>query len=331
MTTTPLRWGIISTGGIANQFAEAAARVEGTVVQAVGSRTQERADEFAAKHDIPTAHSSYADLASDPDVDAIYVATPHPLHKDNALLALENGKHALVEKPFALNAHQARQMVDTARAKGLFLMEAMWTRFLPTTAKVRELIASGYIGPVRMFTGSLGFRAPYDPQGRLLNLQLGGGALLDVGIYPISYAAMILGTHPESVNSEVHIGPTGVDEQFVATMRYSGGRLATVSGALRVTTNRDATIFGEHGRLYVEAPFYRSEGVHHWVDYDRRETWHLPLGGNGFEYQITEVVQRIAGGHTESEVMPLDDTVAIMALLDQIRAGWGIVYPGEEG
>jgi dihydrodiol dehydrogenase / D-xylose 1-dehydrogenase (NADP) len=330
MSTPPLRWGIISTGGIANKFAEAVANVEGTEVLGVGSRTQERARNFAGRHAIPRPYGSYEELVNDRDIDAIYIATPHPLHMDNTLMALEAGKHVLVEKPFAINARQAQRMVEKAREKGLFLMEAMWTRFLPTAVKVRELVQAGHIGPLRWVRASLGFMAEYEPQGRLFNLQLGGGSLLDVGIYPVSYAAMLLGTEPESVNSDVHIGATGVDEMFVATLRYPGGKLAQLSGALRLTLHRDAVVFGESGRLYVQPSFMKSEAIQHFVDYEACESWHLPIQGNGFEYQVREVVQRVAAGELESPVMSWDDTVNIMRILDRIRAGWGIVYPGDE-
>lgn len=330
MNTSLFRWGIISTGAIANKFADAVNNIEDATTVAVGSRTLESAQAFAAKYDIPAAYGSYEALVNDPNVDAVYIATPHPLHMDNTLLALDAGKHVLVEKPFAINARQAQRMVAVAREKGLYLMEAMWTRFLPSATKVRELVKAGHIGPVRMIEASLGFSAAYEPHGRLFNLQLGGGALLDVGIYPISYAAMIFGTEPERISSEVHIGPTGVDEQFVATLRYPGGRLANLSGALRLTTRRDATIFGEDGRLYVEPLFFMSENVQHMVELDPREHWHLPIQGNGFEYQIEEVMQRVRAGELESEIMSLDDTVAIMGILDAVRADWGIVYPGDE-
>lgn len=222
---TRTRWGIIGTGNIASQFARGLALLDDAELVAVGSRTAESAHEFGERFGARTRHASYADLASDPDVDAVYIATPHPLHLENTLLGLEAGKAVLCERPFAINAHQAEVMIATARKRGVFLMEAMWTRFLPHMVRLREIVASGAIGELRMLQADFGFRTSFNPQGRLFDPALGGGALLDVGIYPISLASMLLGT-PTRVTSMAHLGATGVDEQSAIILGYGGGQLA---------------------------------------------------------------------------------------------------------
>lgn len=219
-----VKWGILSTGWIAHQFATDLAHASNGTAYAVGSRTQASADEFAKNHGIPVAHATYEDLVSDPEVDAIYIGTPHPFHKDNVLLALRAGKAVLCEKPFTVNSSELEEIVAYAREQKLFLMEAMWSRYIPANVKVREWLSSGRIGDVRLVKADLGFRSDWNPEGRLLNPALGGGALLDVGIYPISFASMVFGPHPETISSTVHIGDTGVDEHFSLLLSYGDGK-----------------------------------------------------------------------------------------------------------
>jgi predicted dehydrogenase len=196
-----IRWGILGTGRIAGQFARGLAALDDAELVAVGSRAAQTAAEFADEHGVPHRHASYADLAADPDLDAIYVATPHPFHKGNSLLCLGAGKAVLCEKPFTINAAEAEEVVAAARGQGRFLMEAMWTRFVPAAARVRELLAEGAIGEVRMLRADFGYRAGIDPNGRLFNLALGGGALLDVGVYTVSFASMVFGAQPSQITS----------------------------------------------------------------------------------------------------------------------------------
>ena len=335
MSTQPFRWGILSTAGIANKFAEAIAHIPDAVVTAVASRTQEKADAFADKHGIEARHASYEALAADPNVDAIYIATPHIFHMENTLLCLNGGKHVLCEKPFALNAGEAQRMVDVAREKGLFLMEAMWTRFLPVTAKVRELVAAGRIGKPQMYSGDLGFLPAYDPQSRLYNRELAGGALLDLGIYPVSYAAMIFGTQPDDIHTIGLLGDTGVDEHFSVLMSYEGGQQqAMVAGSFRVQSSLEAWIYGSDANIHLHAPFFCAEQLDvleaGFQSMEVVETYEFPLGDyNGFEYEALEVMECVRAGKLESDILPLDETVAIMRLLDNIRKPWGLVYPGE--
>lgn len=327
--TRTIRWGILGTGSIARKFAAGLTALTDAELVAVGSRRAEKADEFADEFAGPRRHGSYAALADDPDVDAIYVATPHTLHKDNTLLCLRAGKAVLCEKPFAVNAADAREMVAVARQEGRFLMEAMWTRFLPAVAKVRELLAQGAIGETRLLRADFCFRAGWNPEGRLLNPALAGGGLLDVGVYTVSLASMVFGAQPSRIASLAHIGETGVDEQAAMVLAYDAGQLATLTCAVRVSTPHEAQIFGTEGSLRIHRPFWHATELT--VNAAGKEPQHLelPYPGNGYTCEAAEVGRCLREGELESPVMPLDETLAILDTLDQIRAQWGLRYPTE--
>src|ERR1700748_1482634 len=222
---TALRWGILGAGGIARQFTRDLL-LTGHTVAAVGSRTRESAERFAALFELPAAHGSYESLVADPSVDLVYVATPHPFHYPNALLALDAGKHVLVEKPFTLNAAEAQQLVSQAADRGLLVLEAMWTRWLPHMARLREIVAAGTIGDVPSMSADHTQRLPSDPGHRVNALELGGGALLDLSIYPISFASSLFGA-PQSVTASATFRDTGADTQVATIFRYAGGQIAT--------------------------------------------------------------------------------------------------------
>lgn len=324
-----IRWGILGTGNIAHQFARGLAAAEDVELVAVGSRTQESADRFGEEFGVPRRHASYEALANDPDVDAIYVATPHTFHRDNALLCLNGGKAALVEKAFAINAREAEQMIALAREKRLFLMEAMWTRFAPAMVKIRDLLADGAIGEVRMINADFGFRGAMNPEGRWLNLALGGGALLDVGVYPISLASMIFG-EPTQIKSLGHLGETGADEQFGVLLGYSAGQIAILSGAVRTRSPHEAVIMGTDGMIRIPSPWWKPEHFTLAISGKSIEAFDLPFTGNGYNYEIGEVGRCLRAGELESSIMPLDETLSIMRTMDAIRAQWGLVYPMEQ-
>ncbi len=355
--TEILRWGILGTGIIAQQFARGLRVLPDARLVAVGSRTAETAERFGRTFDVPHRHASYSALAEDPEVDVVYVATPHPFHAENTLLCLRAGKAVLCEKPFTLNAAEARTVIAEARARRLFLMEAMWMRYLPAMVQVRRWLAEGVIGEVRMVTADFGFRAAFDPHSRLFDPALGGGALLDVGIYPISLAFMVLGT-PTRVTGVAQLGETGVDEQSAYLFEYPQGQLAVLSSAVRTTTPTEAWILGTEGAIHIHPLMYHPERVtvrRHLTEVSSRlpaplkalgralglerpwqqartrggKTYHFPLKGNGYNYEADEVARCMAAGKLESAVMPLDETLAIMETLDQLRAPWGLVYPGE--
>ncbi|HRF97425.1 MAG TPA: Gfo/Idh/MocA family oxidoreductase, partial [Aggregatilineales bacterium] len=211
---------------------------------AVGSRSQASADEFGAQYDIPNRHATYEGLANDPNVDVIYIATPHGLHHQNSLLCLNAGKHVLCEKAFTINAQEAQEVITLAREKKLFIMDAIWTRFMPSMYEVRRILHEGLIGEVQFVNATFGFKPPYDPEARLFNPELGGGTLLDIGVYPIQLAFMVYGEKPQEIISTAYMGQTGVDERTAIVFRYSGGRLATMNTSFTLQMTNDATIYG---------------------------------------------------------------------------------------
>ena len=324
-----LRWGILAPGNIARKFATGLQALDDAELLAVGSRSQERAEKFGREFGASRCYGSYQALVDDPDVDAIYVATPHSGHREESIRCLTAGKATLCEKPFTINAPQARQVVAVAREKGVFLMEAMWTRFFPIMARLRELVAEGAIGEVRMVMGDFGFRAgTINAEGRLFNPALGGGGLLDVGIYPISFASMLLG-RPAKITGLAEMGTTGVDVQAGMVFLYPEGQMAVLATAVRTTTPHAAWVCGTEGRIYIPPAFWRPETMTLYRDGQEPEEIPLPIVGNGYNYQAAEVARCLAAGKTESEIMPLDESIQIMESLDELRAQWGLKYPME--
>jgi predicted dehydrogenase len=324
----PIRWGVIGGGGIATKFCEDLALLPDAEVVAVGARRAGTSDEFADRFGIDAAHrhASYADLAADPDVDVVYVATPHPMHHDAAMLAIEAGKAVLVEKPFTMDQAEARSLVDAARARGTFLMEAMWTRFLPHMAAIREVIASGRLGDIVLVTAEHGQWFEKDPEFRLFAPGLGGGALLDLGIYPVSFASMVLGT-PTRVTAVSDAAFTGVDAQTSMILRDDAGRHAVLTTTLSSATTNGAAINGTEARVEIDPTFYRPTG---WTVVDRnggRERHENTVEGNGLRFQAAEVGRCLRAGLTESPLLPLDETVAILGTMDEIRRQIGLTYP----
>lgn len=322
------RWGILGPGRIARKFANGLDFVDGAELVAVGSRSSDRAKAFGAEYDVPHCHGSYEALAADPDVDAVYIATPHPPHMDNALLCIEHGKAVLCEKPFTVNAAQTRRVIEAARAAGVFCMEAMWSRFAPPFTKLRELIAAGTLGEVRMLHAHFGYRTAWNPDDRLLNPDLAGGGLLDVGVYPVSLASMLFG-RPTEIAGYAHLGETGVDEQAGMVLKYDGDRLAVLSCAVRTNTPRTATVCGTEAMATFENVWWGDRGLT--LHRERREPEHLPLPrvGNGYNYEAEEVARCLAAGKLESDVIPLDETLAVMETMDELRRQWGLTYPCE--
>jgi predicted dehydrogenase len=324
--STKMRWGIIATGWVSDKFASALKLVPEAELVAVGSRSQGGADAFGDTHGIRHRHASYEALVADPDVEIVYVGTPHNLHRECTLLALEAGKHVLCEKPLAVNAGQAGEMIELARKKGLFLMEAMWTRFVPAWVDIKGRLDSGELGSIVSLQANFGVQKPFDPKSRLFSPELAGGALLDLGVYPISLASWLLGK-PETVSSWSHMGPSGVDMRNAMTFTYSDGRFAQLNTAADVWTTVEAEISTEKvfiraHRLFIESRSYEV------VDFDRTELVRKPFE-NGFQFEAQHTMDCIRNGRTESEVMPLDESLEIMQTMDAIRAQWGFKYPFE--
>ena len=326
--TERLRWGILGTGLIARLFTSDL-NLTGHVVTAVGSRTQESADAFAAEHGIPRAHGSYEALVADPEVDAIYISTPHPFHAEGALLALTHGKHVLVEKPFTLNAAEAREVVDLASANGLIVLEAMWTRWLPHMRRIRELLAAGALGEVRALIADHDQKLPTDPEHRLQNLQLGGGALLDLGIYPVSFAWDVFGA-PASVHAISSPTPTGVDRQTAIIFGYPGGEQAVMHTQLDARGPSTAVIVGTEARIEIDPVWYNPTSFSLIDAADIvLERYELEVPGRGMQFQADELERLVAEGRSADDVLPPEETVAIMGTLDEIRRQIGLRYPGE--
>lgn len=326
--TETIRWGILGTGGIADAFATDLT-ANGFTIAAVGSRSQESADEFAGRFGIPTAHASYEALAADPNVDIIYVSTPHPFHAENASLALNGGKHVLVEKPFALNGAEAKSVVDLATEKNLVVLEAMWTRWLPHMLRLRELIAEGLIGEVRTVIADHNQFLPKDPSHRLNNPALGGGALLDLGIYPVSFAWDILGA-PSSVHAISSPTPTGVDRQTAIMLGYQNGAQAVLHTALDTAGPNTASVIGTEGWVAIDAVFYAptSFTVYNSAN-EVVETFESSVTNRGMQYQAWEAERLISAGSIAGEILPPAETVSIIETLDEVRRQIGLEYPGE--
>ncbi|GAA4351503.1 Gfo/Idh/MocA family protein [Angustibacter luteus] len=329
-SSSTTRFGVIGTGGIASVMTSDIALLPDVEVVAVGSRSAASAERFAGAHGVPRAHGSYADLVADPDVDAVYVATPHPGHLDAALLAIEAGKAVLIEKPFTMNAAQAREIVDAARARGVFCMEAMWTRFLPHVLRIRELVAAGALGEITTVTADHDQWFAFDPEHRLFSPELGGGALLDLGVYPVSFASMLLGT-PSQVTARADFGPTGVDAQTSMIFEYASGAHAVLSTTMRAAGPCQAAIVGTEGRIEIDTTWYAPTSFVFRPRVGEPEVWTeepAPDEHKGLRFEAAEVARCLREGLTESPAMPLDETVAIMETLDQVRDQIGLTYPG---
>jgi predicted dehydrogenase len=365
MPADAIRWGIIGAGRVARDFADGLAVVANARVGAVTSRTQATADSFASQFPGVRVHADPNGLVSDPDIDAVYVATPHHRHAADARLCIDNGKPVLCEKPFTMDAAEAKQVVDAARAAHVFCMEAMWMRFIPAVVRARELVEQGAVGDVKLLTADFGVATTYDPSNRFFDPAQGGGALLDRGVYGLSLASMLLG-QPDEVQSTAIPSPTGVDETIAVVLRYPAGRLAVVTASLATTSTNEAMVMGTHGKLRLHAPFFCTErltltrfraarpsggesataatpssgggakasavakvkanplarqalrAARPLLRRDQRIT--LRLDGNGYGYEAAEVGRCIRLGLTESAVLPLDETLRVMALLDAVRA-----------
>jgi predicted dehydrogenase len=322
-----IRWGILGTGTIAKKFATGLSTLPDAELVAIGSRSQAKADAFALEFKIPFRHASYESLVNDACVDAVYVATPHSLHAENSLLALRAGKPVLCEKPFTINAIEAERVIRFAREKKILLMEAMWTRFLPLMVRLRELLPEGVIGEVQTLTADFGFKAERR-EGRLFDPALGGGALLDVGVYTVSLAHMIFGT-PVQVSGAAELGTGGVDVQAAMVLQHAKGELALLQTSIQAHTPQEATIVGSKGRIRIQKPWWRGTDMTVELDNGGEELLEFPFTGNGFQFEAEAFMNCMRDGKTECAVMSLDETLAVMKTMDALRAQWGLRYPME--
>ena len=324
-----IRWGIIATGNIAGQFARDLALLPDHEVTAVGSRNLGRAQAFAAEHGVTTAYGSYAEVVDDPEVDVIYVATPHSDHLDTARLALRIGKAVLCEKALTVNAREARELVSLAREHDAFLMEAMWMRCNPLHLRLRELLAAGAIGEPRVLQAGLGFVADDDPDGRLFAPSLAGGALLDVGVYPVSLAHHLLGP-PASVQATATLAATGVDASVGILLGYETGATAALSASLIGTLPNTASISGTDGWIELPRSFHDTNALTiHRPDKDP-ETYSVDLLGIGYTYEAVEVARCLREGLLESPLVSWQDSLGVMDVLDAVRDQIGVRYPNDD-
>ena len=324
----PVRWGILGAGNIASIVgADIAASAHSEIV-AVGARDAGRAAEFASRRGIPRSYGSYAELVADTDVDVVYIATTHGQHLEHALLTLRAGKPALVEKAFTLNARQAREVVAEARARDLFCMEAMWMRLNPLIVRAREIAASGRIGDLIGVRADLSKRFDYDPEHRLFDLAAGGGALLDLGVYPVNFAWIILG-RPDTVQAVGGLSPTGSDATVALQWGYADGRFAQIQSSALGDNPYTGLITGTGGWIHVEARLHRPEAITVCTA-EGPEVIRADSPGNGYRPEVSEVERCLRTGETESPLVPLDDTVAILELIDDARAQIGVHYPADQ-
>lgn len=327
-TDTPFRWGIIGLGKIAHKLADSLQFVPNAVVHAVASRNDEKAKIFAEQYQAPHHFGSYEDLLTVKDLDVIYIATPHSEHHANTLMCLKAGIPVLCEKAFAFNTKQVQEMIAEAQSRKVFLMEAIWTRFLPATLKTLEIIKSGVIGDVRHVEADFGFLAAYNPEGRLFNPNLAGGSLMDIGIYPLFISKLLLGK-PKEMKAVAVLTETGVDMKCSMALSYPNGATATLFSTLDAKTDCTATIYGTKGKVLIHSRFHESTGITIELTDESPEYFPCERLGDGYCYEVRHVQECLANGLTESPLLPLQFSLELMQMMDEIRQQVGLKYPGE--
>ena len=317
--------GIIGAGWIADKMAEALSPLKDYCVYAIASRSIEKAEEFAQRWDVPKAYGSYEEMVDDKDVDLVYIATPHSHHFPHTMLALEHGKHVLVEKAFTANAAEAEILIKTAHEKELFITEAIWTRYMPLSHKVKEIMESGIIGEPRILTATLCYMMEFKE--RIVRPELCGGALLDLGVYSLNFARMYFGTDIVKTVSNVHIGPTGMDMHESISLSFADGKMANLQAGALCLNDRQGIISGTEGYIRVDN-INCPELIEVYRDYELVERYERPTDMvNGYEYQVYECRRCIEEGLLESPMMPHEETLSIMKQMDALRQEWGVVYP----
>jgi predicted dehydrogenase len=325
-----INWGIIGTGKIAKVFSKGLSFVPDAELVAIGSRSIESADSFGDQFNVPHRYGSYASLVEDTNIDVVYIATPHAVHMENMLLCLDAGKAVLCEKPFTINHTQAKKAINIARQKKIFLMEAMWSRYIPLMVKLRELIVEGIIGELKMLEIGMGFIAPRNNDSLyFFNPEMGGGILLDGGSYAVSLASMIFRSPPSRISSMAYLGETGVDEQSAVILGYKGDPMAVLYLSFNTRIPPAFRIMGTKGRISVHPPLFNPTRMTITNEKQEDETIEISIEGNGYNYEIEEVMRCLRESKLESNIMPLDETLEIMHTMDQIRAQWNLQYPME--
>jgi predicted dehydrogenase len=326
-----VRWAILGTGKIANRFGTALNNISKRAqLLAVGSRSRERAEDFADRYSIPKRYTGYENVIADPDIDIVYIGTPGVFHHRDVTMCLEGGKHVLCEKPLTINAQEAESLIELARRKDCFLMEAMWTRFFPIHVRIRELLSQDAIGELRGLTANFIATVPADPKNRFYDVHLGAGVLLDLGSYGISWAYNLFGP-PEEVTGLAFFGETGADYQSACILRHKGGRISTITASMISFDVKEAVVYGSQGKIVVHEPWYKPTAISVYHKGEVPKTVKFPLNSyNGYEYEALAVMDCIQDGKTECETMPLHETLEIIKIMDGLRAQWGFTYPTEK-
>lgn len=322
-----VRWGILGTGSIAHEFTEALKIIDSVEVVACGSRTKEEAEKFKQAFDLKYAHESYEELAKNPEVDIIYIATPHVFHKDNSLLCLQNGKHILVEKPFTINREEAQEVFDLAKEKGLFVMEAFWTKCLPVTARIKEWVKEGKIGEPSFISANMFFEVKPD-QKRLLKPDLGGGALLDIGVYSLNFITDILGRQPDVIEGSAIFTEEGVDETFSMIMKL-GNTTADALCSMVVDIPFKQVIYGDKGRIEIDGKWGTDQATL-FVNGEEPVKFHEPFLKNGFEYEAMAAADCVRDNKLEYELVTHQSTLDYLEIVDALREAYDFKYPTEE-
>lgn len=319
------RLGIIGAGWIAEKMAQALAPLHDIEAYAIASRSIDKAQAFAREHNIPKAYGSYEEMVADPDIDLVYIATPHSHHFEHTMLALEHGKPVLVEKAFTANAAEAEKLIGTAREKGLFITEAIWTRYMPLSHKVKEIMESGIIGEPRIITATLCYMMEHKE--RIVKAELCGGALLDLGVYVLNFARMYFGTDIVRTVSNCHLGPSGMDMHECISLSYADGKMANLQAGALCLNDRQGIISGTEGYIRIDN-INCPECIEVWRNYELVERYVKPEEMiNGYEYQVIECKRCIEDGLKESPMMPHQETIDIMKQMDALRKEWGVKYP----
>ncbi|WP_438423311.1 Gfo/Idh/MocA family protein [Aquimarina macrocephali] len=312
-----IKWGIIGCGKIAHKFANDLKSVPNAILYAVASRDLKKAQDFGKEHQASTCYDNYEALSIDPNIDVIYIATPHVFHYENALMCLTNKKAVLCEKPFAMNTAQVEEMIAAAKKNNVFLMEALWTYFLPHYTYVLDVVKSNALGEVKTLKADFGFTTPFDPEGRVFNKKLGGGSLLDVGIYPLFAALSILG-YPEEVNAQATIGKTGVDEDCSIQLRYKNGATASLFSAVTKETDTTATLEFEKGSIIINSRFHEPSSITILKE-GKSERIEFKVATNGYNYEAIHVQEMLLQNRKESTIMSFEKSIQLINLLDTVR------------
>jgi Predicted dehydrogenases and related proteins len=329
MENRRVKWGILGTGRIAAVFATALQVVENSELYAVGSRTQQKAQEFSDKFNVPQCYGSYAELVADPQVDIVYIATPHNLHLENALMAMQHNKHVLCEKPLGVNAKEVQTLIDKATGRKLFLMEALWSRFLPNIIKVKELVASGEIGEIKLLTAAFCFKSSNGPQHRHFNIDLCGGTILDIGIYNMFLSLLLMG-EPVDIVAAAGLSGQGVDNSCSCTFSYQNDAMAVMHTSFLADAPIVAEIHGTTGKIRLEHKWYEPGKVFLNRYNETEQVFDFPVKCNGYEYEAIEAAECVLSGKVQSDLWSWKNSLDLVSLMDKVRKQCGVVYPAHD-